>query len=588
MLLYWRLLSTYLAPQRGWVMGLAVALLTQIGLRLLNPQILGFFIDMLTLGLTDDSAKEGSQQALVQAGILFLGLAFLIQALMVLTTYLSENVAWAATNQLRRDLVKHALNLDLSHHKQRTPGEWVERIDGDVTTLARFFSQFVIHLLGNGLLLIGILGVLWWQEWRAGLMLTLFALGSLGLLVRLRDLAVPAWKAYRQISGEFYGFIGETIAATEDLKANGATSYVMQRFHHFLQGWIPVWQRARLTSTVLWASSVGLFTLGNAVALGIGAYLWTEQSASMGSIYLIFHYTNLLAEPIERIREELEQFQQTEASISRIQELWQTRSCLDSEGSHVLPKGALSIHFQEVWFRYPDAESQEWALRGISFELKPGEVLGLLGRTGSGKSSLSRLLLRLYDPQQGSIRIGGIPLPDIALSTLPKQVGLVTQDVQLFQATIRHNLTFFDPGIPDETILATLERLGLMDWLQSQPAGLDSLLAADSGNLSAGQAQLLAFARVFLKDPGVVILDEASSRLDPLTEKRIEHALDQLLQNRTAIIIAHHLQTVERADRVLILEQGKVLEYGSRAQLGQESGSRYHRLLQLGQAGMRI
>ena len=167
---------------------------------------------------------------------------------------------------------------------------------------------------------------------------------------------------------------------------------------------------------------------------------------------------------------------------------------------------------------------------------------------------------------------------------LPHHIGFVTQDVQLFQTSVRHNLTFFNSHIPDKAILQTLTELGLMPWLEGLHHGLDTELGADSGGLSAGQAQLLAFARVFLKDPGLVVLDEASSRLDPSTEQLIEQALDRLLKYRTGIIIAHRLKTVERADQIMILEQGQMVEYGDRATLAQDSHSHFARLLQTGAA----
>lgn len=564
------LLKRYLQPQWQWVAALTLTLLSYITLQLINPQILGYFIDALASGATPDQ--------LIRAGILFMGVALLTQGLMVLVVYLSETVAWTATNALRADLVDHCLKLDLSFHKSRTPGEWLERIDGDVTILSRFFSQFVIYLLGNGLLLLGILGMLWRENPWAGLGLSLFSGMALGILVQLRQVGVGAWVAYRQISAEFFGFIGENIAALEDLKANGVTQYVIQKFYLYLRRWIRIWQQARFSSTLLWASSVGLFTLANAIALAIGAYLWSEQTATIGSIYLIVHYTNLLVEPMERIREELEHFQEAEASITRIQELLQLQSRLHQGGLHPLGSGALSVQFAGVWFRYPDSKQGEWALQGISFWLPPGQVLGLLGRTGSGKSSLSRLLMRLYDPQLGTIRLGGIPLPQTPLSELSQHLSLVSQDVQLFQTTIRHNLSLFNPHIQDDQILAVLDLLGLSDWLHTFPLGLDTPLGSQTSSLSAGQAQLLAFARAFLKNPGIVILDEASSRLDPATETRIERATQQLLQARTGIIIAHRLQTVERADQILILEQGQIQEYGSRAALSQDPGSRYAQL----------
>jgi ATP-binding cassette subfamily B protein len=205
-----------------------------------------------------------------------------------------------------------------------------------------------------------------------------------------------------------------------------------------------------------------------------------------------------------------------------------------------------------------------------------------LGRTGSGKTTLTRLLFRLYDVSDGRICIGGRDVRQVATAELRRQVGMVTQNVQLFHTTVRDNLTFFDRTIPDEAILAVIHELGLTRWYESLDKGLDTVLAAGGGGLSAGEAQLLALARIFLRDPGLVILDEASSRLDPATEQLIERAVGRLLQNRTAIIIAHRLNTVQRADEILILEGGRVLEHGARAALAADPESRFYQLLQTG------
>jgi ATP-binding cassette subfamily B protein len=221
----------------------------------------------------------------------------------------------------------------------------------------------------------------------------------------------------------------------------------------------------------------------------------------------------------------------------------------------------------------------------ISLRLAPGRVLGLLGRTGSGKTTIARLLLRLYDPTGGEVRLGGLPVREASLADLRRRVALVTQEVQLFQGTVRDNVTLFDPAIPDERIIAALAGLGLTAWYRALPAGLDTELASGSGGLSAGEAQLLAFVRVFLKDPGLVILDEASSRLDPATEALLEEAVGRLLAGRTAIIIAHRLATVARADEILILEGGRISEYGARAELASEPTSRFARLLHTGRGG---
>ncbi|MEZ4737718.1 MAG: ATP-binding cassette domain-containing protein, partial [Caldilineaceae bacterium] len=217
-----------------------------------------------------------------------------------------------------------------------------------------------------------------------------------------------------------------------------------------------------------------------------------------------------------------------------------------------------------------------------------GKVLGLLGRTGSGKTTITRLLYRLYDPTSGLIRLGNNgaapDIRDVPLAALRGRIGMVTQEIQLFQATVRDNLTFFDATIPDEQILAVIDTLGLGDWLARLPNGLDTELQSEGSSLSAGEAQLLAFTRVFLQAPDLVILDEASSRLDPATERLIERAIDKLLHNRTAIIIAHRLATVQRADQLLILEDGQIQEQGDRQQLASDPSSRFYALLQTGLA----
>lgn len=192
------------------------------------------------------------------------------------------------------------------------------------------------------------------------------------------------------------------------------------------------------------------------------------------------------------------------------------------------------------------------------------------------------MLLHFYDPQQGIIKLGDVPLPKIALRNLRRRVGFVTQDVQLLQATVRDNLTFFNAQVSDKQILQALSRLGLSEWLQRLPQGLDTPLGSESSGISAGEAQLLAFSRIFLKDPGLVILDEASSRLDPTTEILIEHAITQLLSGRTGIVIAHRLKTLQKVDHILILEQGQIVEYGKRNCLANMPNSRFAQLLQAG------
>lgn len=570
---YLALLARYLRPQWPRVTLLAGLLGGAIGLQLYNPLILRHFLDTAVAG----SGTEGLPR---QAG-LFILLALSSQLLTALAKYVGEQVSWTATNELRGDLAAHCLRLELSFHKARTQGEMVERIDGDVTALANFFSQMMIDVAGNLALMAGVLVLLLREDWRAGLALTAFAGFTLYTLGAIRAYAVPFWAEQRQVSAEFFGYLGEVLAGTEAIRASGAGAHMLNRYFVVLRRLFRANMRSGMTGALMWTSSVTIFALSNAMAFGLGAYLFGTGAITVGTVYLIFHYTELLRRPIEQIRTQMQDLQKAGASIERVEALLQTTPRIQDGPGAPLPGGPLAVDFDHVSFAY---EPDDPVLQGISLTLAPGQVLGLLGRTGSGKSTLARLLLRFYDPTGGAVRLGGADLRAVTLKDLRRRVGFVTQDVQLFAASVRDNLTFFDPAVADAQILAVLAELGLGPWVRSLPAGLDTQLESGGGGLSAGEAQLLAFARVFLADPGLVILDEASSRLDPATEALVEQAVTRLLSGRTGIIIAHRLATVQRADTILILAGGRVLEHGAREQLTLDPDSRYSRLLRSGLA----
>ena len=569
---YWVLLSRYLRPQWRWVAVLSVSMFSSIAVQLANPQIMRRFIDTATSG--------GDVRALAQAGVAFLALALAGQGLAVANTYLGQNVAWTATNAMRLDLTEHVLRLDQSFHKAHTPGELIERIDGDVNTLASFFSQFAIQLVGSGILLVGIMALLVREHPVVGLGVAVITAVTLAALIKVRAMAVPYWKKEREQQAEFYGFLGERLGGTADIRANGATGYVMQRFYELTRRRFMPSLKAGVAGYSMWLTGSVGSSIRRAVALLLIYYAWQQDALTIGGAYLVFHYTDLLWLPISQIRQQATELQRAEAGMQRIEELQDTATKLPA-GSSVLPPGPLPLEFEGVSFGYEDGDG-EMVLRSIDLHLEPGRVLGVLGRTGSGKTTLARLLLRLYDPTEGQIRLGGVPSHTVDLLDARQRVGMVTQDVQLFQATVRDNLTFFDQSISDDRLGAVLEDLEMGEWLASLPNGLDTMLEAGGGGLSAGQGQLLAFARVFLRDPGLVILDEASSRLDPATETLIERAVSKLLAGRTGIVIAHRLGTVERADEILILEDGRVLEMGDRAALAADPDSRFHHLLLTG------
>jgi ABC-type multidrug transport system fused ATPase/permease subunit len=578
---YWDLLSRHIRPQRGAFILLAVLLLGNIGLQIANPQIMRTFIDAALAG--------EARQTLVIAALAFIGIALMQQVISIAVTYVGQNVAWTATNALRAELAQHCLKLDMSFHNAHTPGEMIERIDGDVAELSNFFSQFVIMLAGNALMLVGVLTVLFFQEWRAGLAFTLFAAIALFVLYRVRDVAVPHRKALRQAEADLFGFVEEQLSATEDIRSSGAVDFSLRELFRYQ---VQIKRHLRRSEWIhAWIGILmgGLLLCGNAMAIGTGYWLYTTGSITIGTVYLLINYVNLLEGPLWALTHQAQSFQTIGACVERLSELRKVQSkVLDGPGA-LIPAGPLALAFDNVSFAYHDSANGQKppehhgngaVLQNVVFGLEPGRVLGLLGRTGSGKTTLARLVFRLYDPTAGQIRLGGVSLQEAKAVDLRQRVAFVTQDVQLFQASVRDNLTFFDRSIPDATIVRVLEDLGMSGWLNALPNGLDTELEKHS--LSAGEAQLLALARAFLRDPGLVILDEASSRLDPATEQRMERAVDRLLQNRTAIIIAHRLGTVQRADEILILEDGLTCEHGDRLDLAADPNSRFYQLLQTG------
>ena len=540
-----------------------------IGISLLKPQILRYVIDLAVEG-----GEERNQ--LIAVGIFIAG-SVLGQVIMLVGSYLGQDVGWRATNWMRGDLAHHCLQLDMSFHHDRTPGEMVERVDGDTAALSNFFSQFILQVIGSLLLLGGILIVIFLEDWRIGIALAGFVAVSIFVYNLTRNIAVPVYTAEREGYSRLFGFLEERLTGVEDLRTNGGIGYTMDRFYDVNRDVYGKAVKAHVMGEVLQTISGVLFALGVALAMGMSIYLYQIEVFTIGTVYLVIHYTMMLRGPLIMISRQINELQRATAGFKRIEELYRVTPSIEDGAEELSASGALGIDFDKVTFSYTEDES---VLKDVSFQLQPGKSLGLLGRTGSGKTTITRLLFRFYEINEGQIRVGGKPIEKILLDDLRNQIGMVTQDVQLFNATVRENLTLFDAGIPDDRILSVIEELGLSEWYQSLPNGLDTLL--EGMGLSAGEAQLLAFARVFLKDPKVVILDEPSSRLDPATEQRIDRAVQRLLKGRTSIIIAHRLGTVQQVDEIMILADGEIQEHGERNQLVQDPDSVFSQLLKTG------
>lgn len=567
-------LLTYGKPQWKKMLLLFLLLLGGMGLQSLGPLLLSTFLTDVSTGKALD--------VLIRTAFLFLLVSLLNQGVSVSEAYMANKLAWVATNAFRANMAQHCLQLDMDVHHRYTPGELIERIDGDVTRLREFFSRFIVSIVANGFFLIGVLIVLCTLDWRLGCVMGVYALLMLFVLLSLRRVGQSPWKAARQASADVSGFLEERLSGREEIHALGATPAVTSRFKFLLRQHLQKERRATAIVMLIWAVTTLLFAGLTILAFSLGAFLFQGNVLGIGVVYLLITYAQQLVQPIRQISQHLTDYQQAAASIKRVLELLQLQPQVEDGLGTDLARSAgsaLSVEFQQVTFGYHEGEP---ILKDISFSLVPGQLLGIAGHTGSGKTTLVKLLTRLYDPQQGTIRLGDVDIRTQCLATLRQHIGIVSQQVQLFYATIRDNVTLFDASISDVAILAAFEALGLKTWIETLPEGLDTRLKAGGEGLSAGEQQLVALARVFLRQPGIVILDEAMSRLDLATEKLLERAMETLFQQCTGIIIAHRLSTLHRVDQLIILEQGQICEQGTRTVLQQDPSSYFSHLLRLG------
>ncbi|MCY9755661.1 ABC transporter ATP-binding protein/permease [Paenibacillus alvei] len=564
-------LLRYVIPVRGRLLFLLVMLLVSTAFQLVNPQIVQQFIDT--------AASQGTLSTLLLLAGLYLIIAALTQLITVAISYLGNDISWRATNTLRADLLKHCLGLDMHFHNRKTPGEMIERIDGDVTGMSNFFAMFIVQVIGSFILLAGILGFMFTVNWPIALAMAIFTLLSIGFMTFIRNMGVSSSKDERAANASLFGLIEERIAGIEDVQANGAVPYVINRFHQAMHKVFRTGRKAWMLRVVPWNTTVVLFAIAVTVVLLLGVHYYLIGQISLGTLFLIFQYTQMLNTPIEQLGDQIQEFQKAKSGMMRSQEILSLQSEIVDGTKEQLPDGALGLEFDHVTFGYNE---EKVVLHDITFAVQPGQRLGIIGRTGSGKSSISRLLLRLYNIDSGIIRIGGEDIRSLKLETLYRRVGMVTQDVQLFDGTLRDNLTLFDPEITDESIFETTDRLGLRQWIDALPNGLDSHLSSGGTSLSAGEAQLFALTRVFLTNPSIIVLDEPSSRLDAATEAMLQTAVDQLMEQCTGIIIAHRLATLEQVDAIMVLQHGRIVELGPREELASDPSSHYAMLLRTG------
>jgi subfamily B ATP-binding cassette protein MsbA len=565
--MYRRLLQ-YVAPYKWNLAFAALLLVVSTVLGLVWPQVVQRVID---IGLRD----EGFLDLLILGLLVVLLVRALIDGLrQFVMAYTGERVIF----DLRMAIVRHMQALSLSFFNRRKTGELMSHVTSDATLVHGVITQTVIQVLGQVLTLAGGVAIIFLMNWRLALLTLVVAppIAVLGQRMgrRIRDISREAQDA----QGEAVGVLQEAIAEVRVVQAFTREDYEAARFHEkLLFTFNKTIERARIAATMFpvigflgfFSSIVVLWYGGHEVARG-------EMTAGMLVAFLL--YMGMVAGPVGMLASQWTQVQQAFGAGDRIFALLDTAPEIqDRPGAVLLPPVRGEIRFEDVSFRYGATGSEPIVLDGVTTTFQPGQVTALVGPSGAGKTTLVNLVGRFYDPVAGRIAVDGHDLRDVTIRSLREQLAVVPQEPILFADTIRENIRYGRLDATDAEIDEAARSANATEFIARLPSGLATIVGERGVRLSVGQRQRIAIARALLRDAPILLLDEATSSLDNESEYLVQQALDRLMRGRTTIVIAHRLSTVERADRILVLDRGRIVEEGTHGEL-LTLGGLYHRL----------
>lgn len=564
-----KLVLKYLKKQKLWMFFLMLCMFTNIILQLISPQILSTFIDSSTVA----NAKLYTLWRIVFA---YLGAVIAQIIFGVFTSYLGQRIGWQATNEFRRDIISHFISIDMEVHEKWTGGEMINRLDSDVQGLFSYFSVLVLKILSSSLLMIGILIVLYNENSIVSIAMLIFSLLSVWILNIVQNFGTKYWVRAGEETAKCDSFLKERIDNVIECHSNGAMGYFLNGFSVALKKLFKMRLPSCFMYPMLWSTTTMINACATVLALGSSIILWNQGLISLGMVYLIYKYSDLICDPIQEFRDNLGELQRARGSLMRVIEIQSIESKI-AKGSKEIEQQSIKIEIDQLSFAYQSDE----VLHNISFVIEAGDKLGIMGATASGKSTLAKLIARLYKYEKGDIFLNGISIKEITTKSLYQKLAYCTQNVQFVHGTIRDNITFYGEEYSDTMIMEAVHKLGLEQWLGKFANGLDSNLEMADHNLSAGEAQIISIIRIFIRDPAIVILDEITSKLDYATEKLLLEALDVLTHNRTVIAIAHKITALRWSKKIMILDQGNIIESGYKEDLLEDKNSEFYKLYSL-------
>jgi ABC-type multidrug transport system fused ATPase/permease subunit len=575
---YARLLP-YLRPYKLLMAVVLVILLAQVGIGLLEPWWMPVLIDSGLRGkplpgwltsvlpfLTPDNPR-----AVVIFAVLFgIAVRLLGNVLDIVGDYLKSRVNDGMILSFQADLFNHLQRLSFSYHDQTSVGDSLYRLNNDTGFISTHLWGNFRHLLVSGLTLVGMFWVVVLYDWQLALLALTVApilYGSVwfyGKYFKIKS------KRVKGLESESQTVLQEVLSCLRVVKAFGQEEREQRRFEG--KGWTALFARLRLSlqQSVFNSTLSFVIKLNRSLILLVGAFHVLNGDLQLGVLFVILDYVTKIHGPLEDIGQTLADMQLSMASAERVLEVMDTEPEIrDRPGAKTLPRVAGAFAFEGVGFAY---EADHPVLRDVEFRVRPGDVVAIVGPTGAGKTTLANLIARFYDPRQGRVTLDGHDLRDLTVSTLRDNIALVIQEPILFSCSLRENIAYGRPGASLEEIVEAAKAANAHEFISALPEGYETRVGERGVRLSGGERQRVAIARAFLKQAPVLILDEPTSSVDSRTELVIIDALDRLMEGRTTFIIAHRLSTIRRADLILVVDKGRIVERGSHAELLRANG----------------
>src|ERR1051325_7233502 len=570
-----RRLARYVAPyRRKFALNLLFTILATIS-QLAGPKFIQLGIDRY---LTNFPNAAAALRGIGIISAIYLGNLVLNWFLSVIQVRSAIAIGHGALEDLRLDVFRHIQRLSLNYFDRTHQGRIISRADTDIGSLERIMTWGANQMLASILTLIGVLVLMLQYDWRLCLAVSV-VLPPLWIATRLfHSIGMRAYRGVREQASRLTASLAENIAGVRVVQA---FSREEENFTNFGKLQDVSFDRFLASARVFhtYMPFLGMISgIGTAIVLGYGGYLVMQNQITVGQLAAFILYLAMFFGPIQTMGDLYNAVLSTAASAERIFQLLDTEPQIhDQPGAAPLPPVRGHILFEHVHLRYDTTPPAEWVLQDISFEAKPGETVALVGHTGSGKTSIVSLLARFYEPQQGRITMDGIDLQTATIESLHRQIGIVTQDNFLFTGTVMDNIKFGRADATDDEVVEAAKILGAHEIIARLEKGYQTAVSERGSNFSAGERQLLCFVRAMVARPRILILDEATSAVDPRTETLIQHALEKLFERRTSFVIAHRLSTVRHAHQILVLQQGEIIGRGRHDELI-AGGSHYARL----------